>query len=80
MKTLFAATAALTMKLLHCLAAGSNSMIGEQRTGAALSQLGRSVTTYTCDTHRTFRVVTTFTRVGRPAMAVTGTSSAGLMG
>lgn len=80
MKVLFAATAALTMKLLHCLAAGSHSMIGERRTGAALSQLGRSVTTYTFDTNRTFRVVTTCTRVGLPAMAVTGTSSAGMRG
>jgi hypothetical protein len=33
-----------------------------------------------CDTHRTFRVVTTFTRIGRPAMAVTDTSSTRVMG
>lgn len=80
MKTLFAAIAALPLRFLHCLAAGANSMIGERRTGGMPSQLGGSVTTYTCDTHRTFRVVTTFTRVGRPAMAVTGSSSAGRMG
>jgi hypothetical protein len=80
MKTLFAAIAALKIRLLHCLAAGANSMIGERRSGAALSQFGRSVTTYTCDTHRTFRVVRTFTHVGLPAMAVTATSSAGMRG
>jgi len=80
MKSLFAATAALKMRLLHCLAARSNSKIGERRTGAALSQLGGSVTTYIFDTNRTFRVVTTLTRVGRPARAVTGTYRAGMMG
>jgi hypothetical protein len=75
MKALFAAIAALTMRLLHCLAAGTNPMIGEWRTGVVLSQFGRSVTTYTFDPHRTFRVATTFSRVGLPAMAVTGTDS-----
>ena len=80
MRTLFAATAVFPMTVLHCLAAGSNSMIGERRTGAALSQLGPSVTTYTFATNRTFRVATKFTGVGLPAMAVTGTYRVGMMG
>ena len=75
MKGLFAAAFAHTMTLLHCLAAGTNPMIGEWRTGAARAQFGRSVTTYTFDTHRTFRVAKTSTRFGLPAMAVTGTYS-----
>jgi len=80
MKSLLAAAAALSVKFLHCLAAGSNSLIGERQTGAALPPLGRTVTTYTCDTHHTFRVRKPATRVGLPAVAVTCTSSTRMMG
>ena len=73
MKTTFASTTALTLTLLHGLAADTNSVIGEWRTGTVLSQFGPSVTTYTFNTNGTFRVAMTLTQGKLPAMGATGT-------
>ena len=73
MKTLFPVTCALTLTLCRGLAADTNSIIGEWRTGMVLSQLGPSVTTYTFNTNGTFRVAMTLTQGTLPAIGATGT-------
>ena len=73
MKTLFAVTFALTLTVLHGLAADTDSVIGEWRTGMVLSQLGPSVTTYTFNTNGSFRVAMTLTQGTLPAIGATGT-------
>ena len=73
MKTLLAVIAGHAVILLSCVAADTNSIIGEWQTGEVLSQLGPSVSTYTFNTNGTFRVATRFTQGLMPAMSGSGT-------
>jgi len=73
MKTFLAATAGLTITLLRCLAADTNSIIGDWETDEVLSQLGPSVTAYSFRTNGTFTVSTRFTQGLMPTMGGTGT-------
>src|SRR5712671_4969703 len=73
MKTFLAAIGSLTLVLLRCHAADTNSIVGDWQTAEVLSQLGPSVTAYSFTTNGTFTLSTKFTQGVIPTMSVTGT-------
>jgi hypothetical protein len=73
MRTPLAAAISLTLILLSCEAADTNSIIGDWQTEEVLSQLGPSVTAYSFSTNGTFASSTRFTQGQIPTMSGTGT-------
>jgi hypothetical protein len=73
MKTFLAAVVSLTLTILSCEAADTNSIIGDWQTEEVLSQLGPSVTAYSFYTNGTFASSVRFTLGQIPTMSLTGT-------
>ncbi len=72
MKMFFASAVSLTLLLLHCQAADTNSIIGDWQTDEVLSQFGPSVTAYSFRTNGTFTASIRFTQGLMPTQGGTG--------